>query len=131
MHPAKPFRDYTAEEVRQLAAECPWPSRQYLQVEFSDHRRDWLKITGKTLAFDEYLQLERRLLEGRSGNVFYYCYRDTREQFALMQDIKLRGTRFRKVGLVIDICNLYKVGLWYISGGRDYFLEQPRALEIR
>ncbi len=98
MLPAKPFRDYTAEEVLKLAAQCTWPSRKYRNEEFEDHCRDWLEDIGRMVSSEEYRLLEQHLVGSPRRNIFYYWYQGRREQFGIMQDVKLSGKKFRKTG---------------------------------
>ncbi len=131
MQTAKPFRDYTAEEVLQLASICTWPSRKYLQQEFENHYQDWLKNARVALTFTQYSQLARILLASQGGGIFYYRYEGVREQFAIIQDIKILQKEFKRVGLVIDPERRWLIGLWKIGAGERYFESRPDSRRIR
>ncbi len=124
MHPEKPFRDYTAEEVIELAKECDWPSLRYQETKFGKHRRDWLRSQGVLLDRDEHQELRKRIQADAKSTIYYYRNKGGKVRFGIMASVKIRRIRLINAAIVIDPETLQIRGIWRIKHGKRYFEEQ-------
>lgn len=131
MLPAKPFRDYTAAEVLQLASACTWPSRIYLRVKFDKHRTDWIDTTKMPLSFDQFEALHALLSAASSSSIYYYERQDGQVRFAIMADVKAWGRKYKNAGLIVDPLNRRMIGLWKVAKGERYFKRQDSWRRLR
>ncbi len=130
MLPAKPFRDYAAEEALELAAQCTWPSRKYLLQEFEANCRDWLKETKKPLTKRIFTELTDLIINAACSEIWFYLYEGTEAQFAIMADIRIKGWGLKSVALIVDPAKGCFIGLWKIKK-QGYLRSRPSSWRIR
>ncbi len=130
LRPEKPFRDYTAEEVIELAKHCSWPSLKYQEEEFKDHCTDWVKDIGRPLSPDEFEKLQVIVPQAQHSEVWRFVHKKVHLQFAIIADIRLGDLQLRRTALVIDSDRGHVVGLWRIEN-RNYFQRRAESGKIR